>query len=121
MKNETKIAIGIGALALVGYFYYRKSIEQKKTQEQHFEESQVGISQGEPISDKASLFNLFTRTRYTNPTGIPQSASRTLTNTQIARLNTVKIPKFAQTPVSSSYVGSRAGSEQQISNTNFQQ
>lgn len=86
MKKKTKILLGVGALALIYFLYKRKkSVVAQQTQTQ--EEPQVGVSQGEPISDKASLFNLFTRTRYTNPTNTPKPRPRRLTQAQIWQLN----------------------------------
>jgi hypothetical protein len=119
MKNKTKIGIGIGALALIGYLYYRKSIQRIKIQET-FEQPQVGVSQGEPISDKASLFNLFTRTRYTNPTNTPKPRPQTLTQEQIWQLNQSKgsnrFAPISQTP--SSVTGNKTGDGQQQINVN---
>ena len=118
MKNKTKIGIGIGALALIGYLYYRKSIQRIKIQETF--EQQVGVSQGEPISDKASLFNLFTRTRYTNPTNTPKPRPQTLTQEQIWQLNQSKgsnrFAPISQTP--SSVTGNKTGDGQQQINVN---
>jgi hypothetical protein len=82
MKKKTKILLGVGALALIYFLYKRKKSVAQQTQE-----PQVGVSQGEPISDKASLFNLFTRTRYTNPTNTPKPRPQTLTQDQIWQLN----------------------------------
>lgn len=103
MKNKT-ILLGVGALALIYFLYKRKkSVAQQ-------EQTQVGVSQGEGVRDKASLFNLFTRTRYTNPTKTPKPRPQTLTP---------KVPKFAQTEQTPQKVrGNHAGIAQQQENVN---
>jgi hypothetical protein len=119
MKKKTKILLGVGVLALIYFLYKRKKSVAQQTQTQ--EEPQVGVSQGEPISDKASLFNLFTRTRYTNPTNTPKPRPQTLTQDQIWQLNQPKVPKFAQTPKEQTpqkVRGNHAGIAQQQENVN---
>ena len=116
MKNKTKILLGVGALALIYFLYKRKKSVAQQTQE-----PQVGVSQGEGVKDKASLFNLFTRTRYTNPTKTPKPRPQTLTQDQIWQLNQPKVPKFAQTPKEQTpqkVRGNHAGIAQQQENVN---
>jgi len=120
MKKKTKILLGVGALALIYFLYKRK----KSVQQSQAQQPQVGVSQGEGVRDKASLFNIFTRTRYTNPTNKPQPRPQTLSQKQIWKLNQPKVPKFSQSQQTSKYggrVGSRAGVEQSNTNVDIKQ
>jgi hypothetical protein len=110
MKNKTKILLGVGVLALI-YLYKRKKSVAQQTQE-----PQVGVSQGEPIRDKASLFNLFTRTRYTNPTNKPKPRPQTLTQDQIWQLNQSSARIKQTKPIN--YDRNNRGENQQQENVN---
>ena len=112
MKNKTKILLGVSALALIYFLYKRKKSVAQQTQEQ----PQVGVSQGEPISDKASLFNLFTRTRYTNPTNKPKPRPQTLTQAQIWQLNQSSARIKQTKPIN--YDRNNRGENQQQENVN---
>ena len=124
MVKRDLIFFSIGFVAsIVGVIAYTK-YKSKHLISNAQEEPQVGVSQGEPISDKASLFNLFTRTRYTNPTNTPKPRPQTLSQKQIWQLNQPKVPKFAQTPGSQtpkSVRGDKTGVAQQQTNVNIKQ
>jgi len=114
MKNKTKILLGVGVLALIYFLYKRKKSVAQETQQE--EQTQVGVSQGEPISDKASLFNLFTRTRYTNPTNKPKPRPQKLTQDQIWQFNQSSARIKKTKPIN--YDRNNRGENQQQQNVN---